>query len=281
MSVISTIRTSALAAVLGLLAVASPNAADFTGVYVTRDPLGQVAAVQIQQTENRFVAAYNDNGRFFTVQGDVDGDACVGVMYDATQPAAGSLAFVGLYQAEALLVTICPIRPDGAPQMDSPLAQLSFVPYVGEVPVGDVPYAGGIPSAGSGGTGGSAGPATASRGPDGPLDSGLLGTWFCGGGYSSTNYGGGNYSMSTSQTITFHPDGTVVFGAGQVAGGGDYGSVYAGGGSGTASRWYTQTNGAQTFLYIDGQYYCRYAFAGTALGVYFGNDTKPRVWSRD
>lgn len=108
--------------------------------------------------------------------------------------------------------------------------------------------------------------------PAGELDPRLVGRWV-----KSSSYTSGDFSVATSQTCVIRPDGTLTLFDGRMAGGGDAGSFDSGAPEGSqTSRWFTKGN----LLYVNGQLYARYGFSGQTLGLWFSENGKPEIWSR-
>jgi hypothetical protein len=109
--------------------------------------------------------------------------------------------------------------------------------------------------------------------PTGEIDPRLVGTWV-----KSSSYTSGDFSVATSQTCVIRADGTLTLRDSRMAGGGDSGSFDSGPeGAGQTSRWHTQGN----LLYVNGQLYARYGFNGNTLGLWFSENGKPEIWSKE
>jgi hypothetical protein len=100
----------------------------------------------------------------------------------------------------------------------------------------------------------------------------LIGTWF-----KSSSYTSGDFSVASSQRCVIQPDGTLTLYGSRMAGGGNAGSFDSGSADeGVTSRWHTQANA----LFVNGQRYARFGFNGNTLGLWFSEDGKPEIWSR-
>jgi hypothetical protein len=106
----------------------------------------------------------------------------------------------------------------------------------------------------------------------GERDPRLVGAWV-----KSSSYTSGDFSVATSQTCVIRADGTLTLYDSEMAGGGDAGSFSSGPAEGgVTSRWHTQGN----LLYVNGQLYARFGFSGNTLGLWFSENGKPEIWSR-
>lgn len=106
----------------------------------------------------------------------------------------------------------------------------------------------------------------------GERDPRLVGTWV-----KSSSYTSGDFSVATSQTCVMRAGGTLTLYDGEMAGGGNAGSFSSGPAQGgVTSRWHTQGN----LLYVNGQLYARFGFSGGTLGLWFSENSKPEIWSR-